>query len=248
MQEEAKEGAGSGGTGRQEGLKSKVDGLAALMRQLKAARAGARRARIGVMLVIVIVVIVYALMMISAGKKFVDNEVPKLVAQANQRAIRLAADARQDLMAMAERVGPIYLEEVRGQLRTEAWPRIQAQLQSEGEALLGDLQEYSESTLASRVPALAERQQDQVAEAFKELMDDETRGIVMDNLETALRDAALKVFEERIGEAEARLRKTHEKILTFLPEGEREPFKQRMHKVWDTILLDELKGREMIEE
>ena len=245
MQGEAS-GAGSGGSDRLGGLKAKVAGLSGLLVQLDAARASARRTRVGIVIVILLVFLGYGFVMYSAGKTFIQQEMPKLGAEVQARMVKLGTSAIKDLMAMAQRVAPVYREAAQEQLREE-WPSIRETLVAEANTLVNNVQADAQEMLETRLTTMAERQKDRIMAEFKEL-DGETQDIVMENLEVALREATLNVIKSRIDKAEARLRKTHEKILTFLPEGEREPFKMRMYKIWDQFLLVDLKGSELIEE
>jgi len=247
MQGEAKEGAGSGGADRLGGLKSRIDGLAGLLTQLEAARSGARRARLGVVIVIIIVMIGYGWAIYRTGREFVTKGVDQIVTQGNKRLAEFAIQARQELLAMGKRVAPIYLDEAKKELN-KAWPAIRQQLEDERDTLLSNVKDQLQSVVDERIPDLAARQEQRVLEEFKDIMTDEKKTVIMRNLDIALREATLNVLDKRINESAERLRKTRDEILEFLPEGQREPFKQRMEKLWDIIALEALKGKEMIDE
>ena len=246
MQGDAKEGAGSGGVDRLAELKSKVDGLAGLLRQLDAARTGARRTRVGVVLVILLVFLGYGWVMISHFMEFKDEQLPELMAQMQSRLLTAESKPAQEFIAMVKRVIPVYRQAAEDELR-QAWPGMREEFQTQAETLMDNLSNMGQEAVTGRVGDIAERQKDLVLGEFKDL-DEEAQRIVLTNLEIGLREATLNVLEERINDAAARIQAIHEKTLKFLPEGERAPFQRRMRDLWDQVLLHETGGARMIEE
>jgi hypothetical protein len=245
MQGEASAGAGSGGSDRLEGLKSKVDGLTGLMSQLDAARTAARRTRVGIVIVILLVFLGFGWVMYKSVKDFIDNEMPRLGAEVQGRMMKIAAGAVRDLGGMVRRVAPVYRAAAEKDLR-ESWPKMREELIAQGQDFLDGIQTNAKATLDQRLTAMAEAQKARILVEFKDL-DEPTQNIVMANVETAFREATLTVFEERVQKAEADIRKVHATILEFLPEEEREPFVMRMSRIWETTLLEDLGGSKMIE-
>ena len=235
MQEErTNAGAGSGGPNRLEGLKDKVNALGRLYGDLRAAQVTGRRTRIGVMIIIILVILAYGVAIYSAGKRFVENEVPKFMLALQTSALEAVPRMQKQVREMAEEIIPVYMEEVQKQLR-ENWPAIRERLEAEAQTLAENVREKAEVRLADRFEAMTERQKEYLLSQFKELADDRTRDLVMDNLEVALRDATLSVLEDRIGKAGEKLAEMNDLILGFLPEGKREPFKARMRRLWEDL-------------
>ena len=90
---------------------------------------------------------------------------------------------------------------------------------------------------------IADAQQKVLLKEFPELKDDASQKIVLDNLQVALQDAILIVFQKRIEREQARLRAVHETILKILPADTAASFSERVTAAWDQFLLDDLKGR-----
>jgi len=240
MQEEpTKDGAGSAGPDRLTDLQDRVDGLSRLLDRWSDARVAARRTRIGVVIVLLLVLGVYGFFIFKSLVRFKNEDVPKFIAELNSQSVRMAYNKLPDLTRRAGVLTVVYRDELQDQLKTRA-PQIKEKFLEEADTLSANVADTCQTKIEAKLAAMAQRQRERVMEAFPRLTDEAKRDIVMSNLETAFQDATLSLLEERVATGSEQLRATYDKILLFLPEGDREGHEQRMRDAWDDFLLWDL--------
>lgn len=237
--EQTKQGAGSGGAGRLAAVRARIDELGKLNQQLEAARTAAKRTRLGIGIVILLIILGFAWVWYSAVKSF---DTPVFVAEIRTLMLNPKSGTMKEAIDTVERVLPVYQAEVKKQFAAE-WPNIVKQLQAEQARIMKELPEEAKAKLVSRMKEIADAQQKVLLKEFPELKDDASQKIVLDNLQVALQDAILIVFQKRIEREQARLRAVHETILKILPADTAASFSERVTAAWDQFLLDDLKGR-----
>lgn len=241
--EQAKEGAGPAGPDQLTEVKGKVDAIGRLFDQLTEARTAARRTRLGVVLVILLVFLFYGFIGYRAIVSFKNERMPEFTGELSARFATVGTGALDDLVRIAQRVAPVYRDELKKQLQ-ERGPEIKAAAIKQAEELAGSLADSSQAKIQEKLRTMAQRQKARVLEAFPNLKDEKTREIVMTNLETAFQNATMNVLEDRVKKGEERLQKVYDSILKFLPESDREGHQERMRKAWEQFLLWDMKGME----
>jgi hypothetical protein len=243
--EQPKQDVGSGSPNQLAGLKAKLDEMSKLVSQVQAARSSGARVRVGIAVVLLAVVLGFVWHMYD----YVANQYPVSELQAKMQARLLNADAgaMKEFITMMQGVWPVYQDEIRREFQ-QSWPDIKAKVESEAKQLMEMLPAAAEERGRARLDAIAKRQEARMLEAFPELQDEQTREIIMTNLQKALEGAVLNVFEKRLTDAQEKLADVQAKVLEFIPEGEREQFVTRMESIWEQLLLYELGGRELIKE
>jgi len=234
MQEEnMKQEAGGRGPDRAGALKARVDALARLTQGLEDARSSARRTRLGVVVGILLVFLIFGLVFLKMYKDFDQADFVEKV-----QARLMTPDAQT--MALFEKsvreVLPVYMAEAQKQFG-EVWPDLQKKLQEESQKYLDNISAKVDEHIKTELDALAARQQEKLLAAFPALKDENTREIIMDNLEKALRGAVLEVMQDRVNKAEAKIWEVYDEMLKFVPEGSRDTFQTRWAKVWERTLL-----------
>jgi len=237
--EQTKDGAGSAGPDRLTDLKDRVDGLSRLLDRLSDARVAARRTRIGVVIVLLLVLGVYGYFIFKGFVRFRDEELDNFVAALHSESAKIFVNKAPDVMRRANVLAVVYRDELQNQLKARA-PQIKEKFLQEADTFSGNVADTCQAKIEAKLDAMAQRQRERVMEAFPRLTDDAKREIVMSNLETAFQDATLNLLEKRVAEGEERLLATYDKILLFLPEGDREGHEQRMRDAWDDFLLWDL--------
>jgi len=239
--EQTKDGAGSAGPDRLTELKDRVDGLSRLLDRWSDARVAARRTRIGVVIVLLLVLLGYGYFIVKSFIRFRDNEVPKFLAEIQSQSVKIAVDKLPDLTRRAQVVAAVYRDELQEQLKSRA-PEIREKFIEEANTLAANVADTCQLKIEAKLNTMAERQKEKVVAAFPRLTDDAKRDLVMSNLDAAFQEATLKLLEERVETGEKRMRATYDKILQFLPEGDREAHEERMRKAWEKFLLWDLEG------
>lgn len=241
QEEQTKGGAGSAGPDRLTDLKDRVDGLSRLLDRYADARVAARRTRIGVVIVMLLVLCAYAYFVIMGLVRFKNEEVPKFLAELQSQSLKMAYAEAPDLMRRAQILGGVYRDELQNQLKTRA-PEIKEKFIAESEEFANNVGDTCQAKIETKLDAMAERQKEKVMAAFPRLTDEATRDIVMANLDAAFQEATMNLLEDRVAKGEERLRATYDKILLFLPEGDREGHEERMRRAWENFLLWDLEG------
>ena len=234
--EQASEGAGVGGADQVAELKEKVNSLSRLFTQLEDARTANRRTKVGVVLVILLVLLGYGIFIYSQIAALYKEKQDDIKAQMTQSAGRLLITAKGQLLEIAKKVYPTYRDELQKQLQTRA-PELKELFIKEAEGLVADIKDNGLAPVEERLTQMAERQQERIQKAFPVLADEEAVGVVIENLASALRGAADDVLAKRVEKGEERLRAINDKILAFLPEGDREGFEVRLRKAWEDFLM-----------
>lgn len=241
--EQLKQDVGSGSPNQLAGLKARLDEMSNLVNQVQAARSSGTRVRMGITVILLVVVLGFGYHVFDYFKN--KYPVDKLQAQMQMRFLDKDAQAMREVVAAFNEVLPIYKEEITREFQV-AWPEIRAQAETEAKRLMEAIPAAAEARAKTRLEAIAKRQEARMLEAFPELQNEQTREIIMANLETALQGAVLNVFEKRLAKAQDQFLDVQTKVLSFIPEGEQEQFVSRMETVWEQLLLYELGGREQI--
>jgi len=240
--EQTKQGAGSGGPDRLAAVRARIDELGKLNQQLETARTVAKRTRLCIGIVILLIFLGFLWVWYSAVKSF---DTPVFVAEIRTLMLNPKSGTMKEAIDTVMRVLPVYQGEVQKQFAAE-WPNISKQAQDEGLRLIKELPLKAKEKLNAKLEAIAAAQQKVLLKEFPELKDEAGQKLVMDNLEKALQDAVLDVFEKRVEKAQARLQEVHETILKILPADRAKSFSERVTAAWDQFLLDDLKGRKEI--
>lgn len=246
MGEQTKQSTGSGGPDRLASVKTRVDELGSLNRQLQEARITGRRVRFMIGVVILVVFVGYGVVIFNMIRDLTKNKSSELMAQMKTQLLDTKTGVARDFIDMIGRVAPVYQAELQKEFRTE-WPNIRKNLEDESKKFLDTIQGQIENRTKERLAKMAKRQEAKVWAAFPELKDAKARDIVMTNLEKALQEAVVDVFEQRIEKAKDRLAEVHDRIMKFVPEENREGFQERMSQVWERVLLQDLGGLKHID-
>jgi len=151
-----------------------------------------------------------------------------------------------DLVAMLQRLRPVYQDEIQKQFSSE-WPNIKQTLTTEAKLLATNVREKGEASVREKMATAMKRQEDKIWTEFATLKDEQTRTLVIENLQAALEGATVGLLDERISKAQEKLLDAHEKILQFLPEDSRATFQERMSQVWHNFLLFNMGGIKQVE-
>jgi hypothetical protein len=237
-EEQTKQGAGSGGPDRLAEVQARIDGLTKLTQQYEAARIAARRTRMGVSIVVVLIVLGFAAVLISTAYSFwnAKKEREEFLAQLQARMLSTESGTLHEVINMVREVAPVYADEAKKQFGQE-WPSIQTKIHAEGDLFLADVTAQGKAKIKARLDKIANGAKKRLMVEFKELKNDQTLDTVMDNVQKALEDAVLDVFEGRTEKAKERLMAVQEKAFDFLPPESRDTFVERMGKAWDRFLL-----------
>ena len=234
--EQPKQDVGGGGSDQLAGLEARLDEMSRLVAEMQAARSSGVRVRVGITVVLLAIIAGFLFHIYDHFKKYPVNE---LQAEMQAQLVNADAEAMQELMAMGRGLVPVYRDEIKDEF-TRSWPEIREGLEAEGKRLLKEIPGAAEEKVRKRLETIAKREEKRMMEAFPELADDETRAIVMDNLEKALQGAVLTVFEERLDNAQSKLLDVQAKTIELIPLDERDQFMSRMQAVWDQLLQYEL--------
>jgi hypothetical protein len=243
--EQPKKDVGPGSPNQLAGLKARLDEMSKLVADVQAARSSGTRVRVGITVVLLALVLGFVWHMYD----YVAHQysMADLQAQMQARLLNVEAGAMKQFLTMVRGVMPIYREEIRREF-SQAWPDIRAQVEAEAKRLKDTLPAAAEERVRARLDEIAKRQESRIMDAFPDLQDEQTREIVMTNLQKALEGAVLNVFEKRLAGAQERLTDVQAKVLSFIPEEEQEAFVNRMQSIWDQLLLRELNDREQVSE
>ena len=219
-------------------IQAKIDGLTKLTQQYEAARTAARRTRMAVSIVILLIVLGFAAVLISSGYSFWNSEKERqeFLGELQVQMLSTESGTLHDSIDMVREVAPVYAEEARKQF-SQDWPNIQAKLRSEGDLFVTHLKDQGTAKIKSHLDKIAAGAEKRLKVEFKELTNDKTLDVVMNNVHQALEGAVVDVFEARAEMAKKRLLIVQAKTLDFLPAESRDTFVERMGKVWDRFLL-----------
>ncbi len=240
--------AEAGGTNELAGLSSRVDELGNLFKEWEAARGGAARTRIGVVLAILIGIVLCGYVFYSMFSRVQDPTYQKELAAAVRTSAReIMQSASPQVMKAAGRLRPIYVAELKNQMADNR-ADMRERLYAEADALSNNLADKLESTLRAKLDGLAAKQKAKISEAFPAIKDDEDLDTIIKNLDAAVKGAALDVLADRLTKSKEQLVSVTEKVLNFLPEERRESFHGRMQLLFEHLALEELRGKRFLQE
>jgi hypothetical protein len=238
-EEQPKQSAGSGGPDRLSEIQARIDSLTKLTREYEMARLAGRRTRMCVSIVIFLIALGFAFVLMSTAYSFWHStkEREEFLGQLQARMLSTESGTLHEAIFMVREVAPVYADEARKQFSQE-WPSIRAKLKSEGDLFLAEVTAQAKTRLKARMEKIAKSAEARLKVEFKELKNDQTLGTVMGNVQKALENAALDVFEARAEKAKERILAVQKKALDFVaPPADSETLVERMGKAWDQFLL-----------
>lgn len=234
-EDQTKDAAGAGKQEQASDLKQKIDSINACYDEVAAARRRAKWIRLATILLILAVVLGQAWRGYAMAKRTVTDDLDELMVELRPQLQVLAESTTRQMRGMAQRLIPVYREEVALQMETE-WPAMRAVLFAEAETFRDNISLEIPALIESKVDAIAKRQEDLIRKEFG-IEDEETLDRVITNLEMALRSSFLDVSEEYLLASAERIRRTNSMLVNFLPPERQPGFEQRVQDAWDVVSI-----------